>query len=379
MSTPVLWFALTLLGPTGQLAAESLQETEAVAAAQVEAARAEYRALRRDRGATAAQLWPASERLLERGLFDEGLELLDRLLRLEPDHASALQRLEGLEPRVQLELPLPRAPEVWSLEEEELTAAIGRTFGAAGPLPPVLREWAVLRLQGALHPDAVRGAARAQLLAPAPGSRAFAALVLRRLHPGTEVEPLLERSLLDPDREVRRQAALTLGALGDPEVTAPAIRALTARRSDLRQHGAEALEFMGYPEAIPALATTLLAPPGRAAPGGPRAHVFFGNQQAYVQDFDVEVATAASIADPIVGVLPTGAVLDVRVHGISSSPTPSKDPLRRALRRLAGVDFGRDQDRWAQWWQESPHNPANRAATDTPPAVTPGSDSSGPR
>jgi tetratricopeptide (TPR) repeat protein len=43
-----------------------------------------------------------------------------------------------------------------------------------------------------------------------------------------------------------------------------------------------------------------------------RANIAVMNQVAYVQDFDVEIAQAASIADPIVNVVQDGVVLDVR-------------------------------------------------------------------
>ncbi|MCP3918265.1 MAG: hypothetical protein GY711_22165 [bacterium] len=43
-----------------------------------------------------------------------------------------------------------------------------------------------------------------------------------------------------------------------------------------------------------------------------RANLSVLNQVAYVQDFDVEIAQAASIADPIVAVIQDGVILDVR-------------------------------------------------------------------
>ena len=43
-----------------------------------------------------------------------------------------------------------------------------------------------------------------------------------------------------------------------------------------------------------------------------RANLTFLNQIAYVKDFDVEIAQAASIADPIVDVVEEGVILDVR-------------------------------------------------------------------
>ena len=49
-----------------------------------------------------------------------------------------------------------------------------------------------------------------------------------------------------------------------------------------------------------------------------RAYAAMLNQITYIQDFDVEVATASFIADPVVGVISDGIVLDVR-------PTISQD------------------------------------------------------
>jgi len=43
-----------------------------------------------------------------------------------------------------------------------------------------------------------------------------------------------------------------------------------------------------------------------------RAYVTVINQRAYVQDFDVEVASFQSVADPVINVLHEGIVLDVR-------------------------------------------------------------------
>jgi type II secretory pathway component GspD/PulD (secretin) len=43
-----------------------------------------------------------------------------------------------------------------------------------------------------------------------------------------------------------------------------------------------------------------------------RANVTIINQQAYVQDYDVEIATNSTIADPVIGVVQSGVVLDVK-------------------------------------------------------------------
>ena len=43
-----------------------------------------------------------------------------------------------------------------------------------------------------------------------------------------------------------------------------------------------------------------------------RANIAVMNQVAYVQDFDVEIAQGASIADPVIDVIQDGVILDVR-------------------------------------------------------------------
>ncbi|MHC4778812.1 MAG: hypothetical protein ACYTFG_09580 [Planctomycetota bacterium] len=63
---------------------------------------------------------------------------------------------------------------------------------------------------------------------------------------------------------------------------------------------------------------TLLNAPKLTAFNTQRANITLVNQISYVRDYDVEVAQAAAIADPIMGVIQDGLVLDVR-------PTVSND------------------------------------------------------
>ena len=43
-----------------------------------------------------------------------------------------------------------------------------------------------------------------------------------------------------------------------------------------------------------------------------RFHVWAGGEQAYLQDHDVEIAQSAAATDPVIGILATGCVLDIR-------------------------------------------------------------------
>ena len=90
----------------------------------------------------------------------------------------------------------------------------------------------------------------------------------------------------------------------------------------IKMRTAEALGEIGSARALPALrsarkAITKSMRRRATGDGSSRAYVAFTTQQAYIADFDVEVATAASIAKPVVKTLTSGVVLDARVAGVS--------------------------------------------------------------
>jgi hypothetical protein len=78
------------------------------------------------------------------------------------------------------------------------------------------------------------------------------------------------------------------------------------------------------------------------------------NQVSYIQDFDVEIAQAAQIGDPIVAVLREGVILDFQVLGASRLMTlTERRVIRSALSRLTGQDLGDDATAWSGWWAEN--------------------------
>jgi hypothetical protein len=121
----------------------------------------------------------------------------------------------------------------------------------------------------------------------------------------------------------------------------------------LRTAAATSLADMGYRSSLPAVATALAAlQSGSGHPGGTRGHIRVGNQVAYVQDFNVEIAQAASIADPIVGVVEDATQLDVRVGGVSSVRVEvERDAYCAALARLSGQKPHNDAKAWLAWWE----------------------------
>jgi hypothetical protein len=110
----------------------------------------------------------------------------------------------------------------------------------------------------------------------------------------------------------------------------------------VRANSAEALGIAGFPAALPALKARLAKASskvkGSSTSAPPRSHIFVGKQTAYVQDFDVEVAQGAAVADPAVNVLTQGSVLDVRVLAISSKGMTSKRELRALHAAIAKLE-----------------------------------------
>jgi hypothetical protein len=110
---------------------------------------------------------------------------------------------------------------------------------------------------------------------------------------------------------------------------------------------------MGYPAAVEPLIARLAAP---ADPGDagrvPHAHIFVGTQVAYIHDFDVEVAQNQAIADPQVGVLIEGSVLDAAVSGVHTVDTTVElATVRTSLERLTHATPGKTSKAWLAWWQ----------------------------
>jgi hypothetical protein len=99
-------------------------------------------------------------------------------------------------------------------------------------------------------------------------------------------------------------------------------RWLEKNNATLQIRSAETLGELGSPKALPALEAARAKLRATLAGGGggggaTRGYVAFLEQQSYVSDFDVEIATAAAIADPKISVVQSGVVLDATVAGIS--------------------------------------------------------------
>jgi len=156
------------------------------------------------------------------------------------------------------------------------------------------------------------------------------------------IKPLYRRALMDPAPVVRREAVRSLKVTQDPVFARLFAKNLGNPKQRLRMTAAEALGELGMKQGVQPLIGALKAVRAGAPNGGVRANIAITTQRAYVKDFDVEIAQAAVIADPIVDIVTEGVVLDVTVVGVSVE----RGAYTGALRRLTGVDLGND---WRAW------------------------------
>ena len=208
----------------------------------------------------------------------------------------------------------------------------------------------------AQSPTTVAPLRRAARIEPAPHRRlaALSALIL-----GDEAERpfALDRALLDRSPTVRQAIVRELRATAAADDVAHLSKRLRHRTAAVRVRAVEALARLGHPSAVDALiaaaptAATGLRAGDQAA--STRGHVAFVRQVAYARDFDVEVASAAFIADPSVDVVQDGAVLDATIAGTVTVRTIRRS-YRAALRKLTGSDPGRDPSEWPQWRARQP-------------------------
>ncbi len=292
---------------------------------------------------------------LDQGLLTEGLATLDRILKEQPDSTVARNSATAHSNR----LGVPRLPDDLVFTGETMPGALESFLTWSSACGAALREAAILKLAVLREREGLLTVLTGELGSRQPQRRTLASLALRRLYKGKAVRPLILHAVLDPDREMRTSSALTLGAAQDNAVTLPFVKALASRDPLLRQRSVQALGLMAYPAAVEPLAHHLkgLAQPGAAARGGPgrvpHSNIYVGTQTAYLQDFDVEVAMGSAIADPIVNVLTSGNVLDVGVISVSQShfATESRS-IRTALGNLTGVNPGKTNRAWIEWWDQ---------------------------
>ncbi|QDU85701.1 hypothetical protein Pla163_28340 [Planctomycetes bacterium Pla163] len=284
------------------------------------------------------------------GLLPELVRELDAALAERPGDRMVERFVDRVSDRLAFGFDLPEPEELTAQDERARTRAIESALRTVSRLGPSTARIAGARLVELAGWEALEPVLDEDLRRAGPLGRRVAADLVGRFAPATRTKVLLVRAIVDSDEDVRVASAVALGRADEPALILPVERALASSNGQVRSNAATALGHMGYVQALPAIASAITAPAsGSAAGSGPRAHIFVGRQFAYVQDFDVEVATAASIADPQIGVLVEGSVLDVRVLGVVIERTVVTRRLAASAGRLLGRDLGERRSDWEEW------------------------------
>ncbi|MEC8511261.1 MAG: HEAT repeat domain-containing protein [Planctomycetota bacterium] len=324
-----------------------------IPAERIERASLEARLLREHKRRVADDDVSAADKVqgaLDSGLLREAFVLGDALLDedardldLRGVCARAARRLGGL-------------PERGAEGEFDALRRLGATAG------PMMREGLVERIATAAPRASLLEGFREDLRSRSTGGRSFALFCMGRLFPGEDPRAVLLHAIYDPSSGVRRTAGRAIGDLGPAAVGGPLVKGLYAKTPRIRVRAAEALGNAQSDEFVEPLMDRLYvlaaAPRGGGAGRPPHAYVFIGTQTAYVQDFDVEVAGASSVADPVINALTTGSVLDVGVINTSEvTIVVEARAVRDALQRIVGEAPGRRTKDWTRWWESEASAP----------------------
>ncbi len=208
------------------------------------------------------------------------------------------------------------------------------------------RTFALDAVRG-LDPDDVRRPALRALRRGEPAEREAAARALGKSRDVDVLRPLVAAAVLDRAATVRVAAVESLKEIADPDVVRPIARAMWSDAPDIRMNAAEALGSIGGGASVEWVIRRVMSTGG---PGG-RNYFFAGTQQSYISDFDVEIAQASQIGDPVVGVIRDGVMLDARVLAVREEWTEVERRVYfNALSRATGKDFGEDAAAWKKWW-----------------------------
>ncbi len=159
---------------------------------------------------------------------------------------------------------------------------------------------------------------------------------------------LYQRAIFDTDEEVRLAAALAIKATDAEGKIGPFVQALGSAFTPVRVNAATALGTLGDAGAVGPLIARYQVVGG----SGQSVYISQVNQISYIQDFDVEVAQTAFIADPVIGVIQDGLTLNFRA--LSHTGTYDVYESRAyagALLNLTDKDFGTDAKAWAEWYR----------------------------
>jgi hypothetical protein len=209
---------------------------------------------------------------------------------------------------------------------------------------------AAREMAGTLPDAALLEPMKKLLLAPPEDTRIFAVKTLARTRDRTALPFLIRTSMYDAKEDVRNAAFRAIKGFGDADVFYPYARATLSNDPLASIQGAKALGELGDMRGVDVVLRRVSIALGASG----RANIMVGQQNSYISDFDVEIAQAAAIGDPIVRTIRDGIILDVKVLGGNGEGwiVQQRGVYAQALQDLTGRDFGQDWKAWRRYADE---------------------------
>jgi hypothetical protein len=277
------------------------------------------------------------------GLLDLAKAEYEAILRADPDHAAARRALAYEKVGADW-LPVDDARRrrglvlyegKWLLPAEAEAAARSAPPAAAAPKAEAASLVPV--------PDRV-AAATALLTDGDPKVRVYACDAIASLGDESALRPLILSATRDQDPDVRRAAVVAATAFGHDDLAVPFVRALSSPHLGLVANAGRALAAIADPRSIVHVVKRISAHGGSG-----RSVVQTLTQVSYVRDYDVEIAQASNIANPQIGYLKEGNVLDIKVIDAAIDKTVVETVLLDTLNALEGTAF-RSADEVKAWY-----------------------------
>ena len=241
---------------------------------------------------------------------------------------------------------LPAQEKARRIEEQEKLTKLLKTYGSSTGAARKFAQDALAGVDDKYKLEPLAWALRSK----STDLRKYAAAELGRLGDRRGLRPLVWRALHDPDEGVRKESVAAAKTIGDPNLLAPFVAALWSENDQVRMNAAQDIAETSIPIGVKYLIYRY------EAHGGSSQRVYYTNirQVSFIQDFDVEVAQTAFIADPIVGTIQDGIVLDVQVIATSAvGEFVEREVVHMALRKMTGATAVENKPgAWAAWWKD---------------------------
>ncbi len=169
---------------------------------------------------------------------------------------------------------------------------------------------------------------------------------LGKLNSKEALPPLYKRAIFDPKEDLRKAAVDAIKNTKAEGKIGPFLRAAGSPFDKVRVAAVKALGNLGDTAAVGPLIRRY-----QVVGGNPQSvYISHTNQISFIQDFDVEVAQTSFIADPVVGVIQDGLVLNFRALATTGYIDVYEKPAyAEALHKLTDKDLGNDAKAWLRW------------------------------